>query len=276
MQLYKKGILKRKVYDNLQIMQLIEEGKLSSDSIPHDILEMLDEKDGIRLKLREKDFNMLSEFGILKEGLTFKDGFIYEGDKKYDADLMKPENLEAAKQLLGKKLKNGQVILGSFYLGPESLYNALNEMSEEERSQFGMSGVEKVNQLYGDEKLRMLQRKRARFVNTGMLATAFGAIASDQLEDGKVVSGIGGQYNFVSMAHAIPDARVVMMIKSTRGSGKKVRSNIVYNYGHWSIPKHLRDIVVTEYGIADIRGSLIHVLLKRWLKSQIPGSSSRL
>ncbi len=257
-------------------MQLIEEGKLSSDSIPHDILEMLDEKDGIRLKLREKDFNMLSEFGILKEGLTFKDGFIYEGDKKYDADLMKPENLEAAKQLLGKKLKNGQVILGSFYLGPESLYNALNEMSEEERSQFGMSGVEKVNQLYGDEKLRMLQRKRARFVNTGMLATAFGAIASDQLEDGKVVSGIGGQYNFVSMAHAIPDARVVMMIKSTRGSGKKVRSNIVYNYGHWSIPKHLRDIVVTEYGIADIRGSLIHVLLKRWLKSQIPGSSSRL
>jgi len=254
MQLYKKGILKRKVYDNLQIMQLIEEGKLSSDSIPHDILEMLDEKDGIRLKLREKDFKMLSEFGILKEGLTFKDGFIYEGDKKYDADLMKPENLEAAKQLLGKKLKNGQVILGAFYLGPESFYNALNEMSEEERAQFGMSGVEKVNQLYGDEKLRMLQRKRARFVNTGMLATAFGAIASDQLEDGKVVSGIGGQYNFVSMAHAIPDARVIMMIKSTRGSGKKVRSNIVYNYGHCSIPKHLRDIVVTEYGIADIRG----------------------
>ncbi|HKE95608.1 MAG TPA: acetyl-CoA hydrolase/transferase C-terminal domain-containing protein, partial [Povalibacter sp.] len=31
-------------------------------------------------------------------------------------------------------------------------------------------------------------------------------------------------------------------------------SNIVWNYGHTTIPRHLRDIVVTEYGIADLRG----------------------
>jgi acyl-CoA hydrolase len=53
-----------------------------------------------------------------------------------------------------------------------------------------------------------------------MIANLFGAVASDQLEDGRVVSGIGGQYNFVSMAHALPDARLIMMIRSTRGSGK--------------------------------------------------------
>ena len=41
----------------------------------------------------------------------------------------------------------------------------------EERMQFGMSGVEKVNQLYGDEVLRSLQRKDGRFVNTGMMAS---------------------------------------------------------------------------------------------------------
>jgi hypothetical protein len=28
----------------------------------------------------------------------------------------------------------------------------------------------------------------------------------------------------------------------------------VFNYGHTTIPRHLRDIVVTEYGIADLRG----------------------
>jgi hypothetical protein len=28
----------------------------------------------------------------------------------------------------------------------------------------------------------------------------------------------------------------------------------VWNYGHTTIPRHLRDIVVTEYGIADLRG----------------------
>src|SRR5262249_28857269 len=31
-------------------------------------------------------------------------------------------------------------------------------------------------------------------------------------------------------------------------------SNILWNYGHTTIPRHLRDIVVTEYGIADLRG----------------------
>jgi hypothetical protein len=117
-----------------------------------------------------------------------------------------------------------------------------------------MSGVEKVNQLYGDEELRRLQRKDGRFINSGMIANVFGAITSDQLEDGRVISGIGGQYNFVAMAHALPDARLIMLIRSTRGIGKNLKSNIVFSYGHCSVPKHLRDIVVTEYGIADIKG----------------------
>ena len=254
LQLYKKGILKRRVYDNLAIMKLIDEEKLSENNIPSDILELLDEKDGIRLRLREKDFNMLIEYGILKDGLTFKNGFIYDGDKAYNGDLYNPDNLAEIKKLLGTKLKKGQVILGGFYLGPESFYKELNEMSEEERSQFGMSGVEKVNQLYGDEELRTLQRKGGRFVNSGMIATLAGAVASDQLEDGRIISGVGGQYNFVAMAHAIPDGKLIMAIRSTRGSGKNLKSNIVFNYGHCSIPKYLRDIIVTEYGIAHIRG----------------------
>jgi hypothetical protein len=29
---------------------------------------------------------------------------------------------------------------------------------------------------------------------------------------------------------------------------------VVWNYGHCTIPRHLRDIAVTEYGIADLRG----------------------
>ena len=139
-------------------------------------------------------------------------------------------------------------------------------MSEEERMQFGMSGVEVVNQLYGDEKLRSLQRKDGRFVNTGMMAHVLGSITSDQLEDGRIVSGIGGQYNFVSMAHALPDGRLIMMIRSTRGTGENVKSNIVYNYGHITIPRHLRDIIVTEYGIANIRGLQDSKIIEEMLK----------
>lgn len=254
MQLYKKGILKRKVYNNLSIMKLVDKELLSENNIPDNILELLIENEGIQSRLRDKDFNMLTEYGILKDGLTYKDGFIYDGDKKYNADIHDKNNLAEVKKLLGKKLKNGQVILGAFYLGPESFYKALNEMSEEERKQFGMSGVETVNHLYGDEELRSLQRKNGRFVNSGLVATATGAVASDQLEDGRVVSGIGGQYNFVSMAHEVPGGKLIMAIRSTRGSGKNLKSNIVYNYGHTSIPKYLRDIIVTEYGIAHIKG----------------------
>ncbi len=254
LQLYKKGILKRKVYDNIAIMKLINDGKLSDNNIPENILELLHDYDGLHLRFREKDFEMLTYYGILKDGLTFKDGFIYDGDTKYDADIHHKENLDKIKKLLGKQLKNGQVILGGFFLGPESFYKSLNEMSEEERSQFGMSGVEKVNQLYGDAELRTLQRKKGSFVNSGMMATLNGSIISDQLEDGRIVSGIGGQFNFVIMAHAIPDGKLIMAIRSTRGSGKNVKSNIVPSYGHCTIPKYWRDIVVTEYGIAHIRG----------------------
>ena len=56
------------------------------------------------------------------------------------------------------------------------------------------------------------------------------------------------------MAHALPDARLIMMIRSTRSKGAETLSNIVFNYGHTTVPRHLRDIVVTEYGIADLLG----------------------
>jgi Acetyl-CoA hydrolase/transferase C-terminal domain len=74
------------------------------------------------------------------------------------------------------------------------------------------------------------------------------------LEDGRVLSGVGGQYNFVAMAHELDDGRSIIMIRSTKEQDRKTLSNIRWNYGHVTIPRHLRDIVVTEYGIADLRG----------------------
>jgi hypothetical protein len=81
-----------------------------------------------------------------------------------------------------------------------------------------------------------------------------GAAISDGLEDGRVVSGVGGQYNFVAQAFALPDARSILTLNSTRGAGRKTMSNIRWSYGHTTIPRHLRDIFVSEYGVADLRG----------------------
>ena len=126
-----------------------------------------------------------------------------------------------------------------------------------------MTGVKRTNQLQLDYPLYCAQRRDARFINTGMIVSLGGAVASDALEDGTVISGVGGQYNFVAMAHDLPGARSILCIRSTRGSGKHLQSNIVPFYGHTTIPRHLRDVIVTEYGIADLRGQSDAEVAKR-------------
>ncbi|HQC85643.1 MAG TPA: acetyl-CoA hydrolase/transferase C-terminal domain-containing protein, partial [Rhodoferax sp.] len=42
-----------------------------------------------------------------------------------------------------------------------------------------------------------------------------------------------------------------------------LKSSIVWNYGHVTIPRHLRDIVITEYGVADLRGQSDGEVVKR-------------
>ncbi|GAB3342115.1 acetyl-CoA hydrolase/transferase C-terminal domain-containing protein [Marilutibacter aestuarii] len=152
--------------------------------------------------------------------------------------------------------REGQFLHGAFYLGSADFYQWLRDLPEATRAAIGMCPVSAVNELYGgNETLERLQRRNARFFNSCMMATALGAAVSDALEDGRVVSGVGGQYNFVAMAHALPDARSVLMCRAARDSHGRRSSNVVWNYGHATIPRHLRDVYITEYGIADLRGA---------------------
>jgi len=149
---------------------------------------------------------------------------------------------------------DGPVLQAAFFLGPSEFYRALRELPEDERRVFLMTSVSRINDLYGEESRARRLLRDARFINICMKATLFGAVASDALEDGRVVSGVGGQYNFVAMAHELEGARSILLLRAAYESGGRAESNIVFNYGHTTIPRHLRDIVVTEYGIADLRG----------------------
>jgi hypothetical protein len=153
-----------------------------------------------------------------------------------------------------KREVDGAVLHGAFFLGPKAFYRALREMTPEQIARIQMMPVSFTNELYGDEDAKRRARVDARFVNNAMMATLLGAAISDGLEDGQVVSGVGGQYNFVAQAFALEGARSILALDATRLSGNKVQSNIRWRYGHETIPRHLRDIVVTEYGVADIRG----------------------
>jgi acyl-CoA hydrolase len=149
----------------------------------------------------------------------------------------------------------GHWLNGAFYLGSTDLYAWLRGLPPQEARGLGMTRVSHINELYGGaELLEKLQRREARFFNTCMMATALGAAVSDGLDDGREVSGIGGQYNFVAMAHALRDGRSVLMFRAIREAGGKVRSSVLWSYGACSIPRHLRDVFVNEYGIADLRG----------------------
>jgi hypothetical protein len=116
-----------------------------------------------------------------------------------------------------------------------------------------MMPVSFTNELYGDETAKRRARIDARFVNNAMMATLMGAAISDGLDDGQVVSGVGGQYNFVAQAFALDGARSILTVEAAR-AGRTPASNIRWRYGHETIPRHLRDIIITEYGVADLRG----------------------
>jgi hypothetical protein len=154
-----------------------------------------------------------------------------------------------------KREVDGVLLHAAFFVGSKAFYQALRDMPESERAKFRMTAVSFVNELYGDEEAaKRAARVKGRFINNAMMATLLGDIVSDGLDNGKVVSGVGGQYNFVAQSFALEGARSIIMARATRNAKGRVTSNILWNYGHTTIPRHLRDVVVTEYGIADLRG----------------------
>jgi hypothetical protein len=153
-----------------------------------------------------------------------------------------------------KREVDGVILHGAFFIGPKSFYRALREMTESQLARIQMMPVSFTNELYGDEAAKRHARVDARFVNNAMMATLMGAVISDGLENGQVVSGVGGQYNFVAQAFALSGARSILTVEAARQAGAKAQSNIRWSYGHETIPRHLRDVVITEYGVADIRG----------------------
>lgn len=149
---------------------------------------------------------------------------------------------------------DGASVHAGFFVDCRDFYRSLREIPEPERARIQMMPVSFTNQLYGDEPAKRKARRNARFVNSAMKATTLGGVISDVTDSGQIVSGVGGQFNFVDQAFALGDARAVITLHATRESRGMVTSNIVWDHPHETIPRHLRDVVVTEYGIADLRG----------------------
>jgi len=149
---------------------------------------------------------------------------------------------------------DGAAIHAGFFVDCRDFYRRLREMAPERRALIRMMPVSFTNQLYGDEAGKRAARVKARFVNSAMKATLLGGVVSDATSEGREVSGIGGQFNFVEQAFALEGARSLITLPAVRWHKGRARSNIVWAHPHESVPRAYRDIIVTEYGIADLRG----------------------
>jgi acyl-CoA hydrolase len=255
MDLYRSGVLRRRVYDDERIQRLLNSGAVS-DRIDERFLAALAQED-FGSPLSATEFSRLQTLGVFRSDCRYNHGRIENSEGQSAAAAL--DTPSARHDLLtlctGRQLIGGVLLHGGFFLGPRGFYAALRDLPESERRQFSMQGVAFLNQLDGgDRDLKIAQRKFGRFINSTMMVTLLGAAVSDGLADGRVVSGVGGQYNFVAMAHALPEARSILALRSTRRKNSLVTSNILWSYGNTTIPRHLRDVVITEYGVADLRG----------------------
>ncbi|WP_193164335.1 acetyl-CoA hydrolase/transferase C-terminal domain-containing protein [Microbulbifer hainanensis] len=253
--LRRAGILKREVYPDAAVQQLLDSDAITT-TVNEETLLALRDCGRIRCPLTKEDTDFLQRLGIVDPSYSWRGHKLLNAQgEEEECDL---HSEHGRRRLLGsclnRPLRGGTWLHGGFFLGPESMYAELRDFADSERTGINMTAIDFINDLQEGRALKVAQRRKARFVNSAMMVTLSGAVISDGLEDNQVVSGVGGQYNFVAQALELPDARSIIAVPSTRCSKGEVMSNIVWQYPHCTIPRHLRDVVVTEYGVADLRG----------------------
>lgn len=158
---------------------------------------------------------------------------------------------------------DGATIHAGFFVEARDTYERLRKMPVSQRAKIQMKPVSFTNALYGDEQAKRAARVNARFVNGAMQVSLLGDAMSDAAKPGQVVSGVGGQFDFFEQAFALKDSHAVLTLPATRTSRGTVSSNIVWQLAVTTVPRHMRDIVITEYGAAALRGQSDEEVIKR-------------
>src|SRR3984957_8046609 len=183
--LYRSGVLRRRVYDDARIQRLLNEG--GSERIDEAFLAALAGA-GFASPLGAADFAVLQSVGVFRADCRYAAGNIENAEGQQAAASL--DTAAARRALLalctGRQLTGGVLLHGAFFLGPRGFYAALRDLPESECRQFSMSGVAFVNQLDGAEQaLKIAQRRHGRFINSSMMVTLLGAAVADGLAVGR-------------------------------------------------------------------------------------------
>lgn len=93
-------------------------------------------------------------------------------------------------------------------------------------------------------------------INGALAVDIYGQVVADTI-DGSQYSGIGGAEDFVAGAGLELSDRSLICLPATYGQGDQLKSRIVPRFAAGTIittPRHQVDVVVTEYGAAELEG----------------------
>src|SRR5262249_38507142 len=126
--LYRAGVLRRRVYDSLPIERLLASGEIA-ERIDERVLEALVAA-GEAPRLTSDAFEELQTYGVFRRDVEFANGRMRAPDGAWiDADLSSAAaRAQMAQECLGRELRNGQVLHAGFFLGPRGFYAALREL----------------------------------------------------------------------------------------------------------------------------------------------------
>lgn len=107
-------------------------------------------------------------------------------------------------------------------------------------------------------------------INSGVEVDLFGQVNADSVK-GKIVAGVGGLPAFVAGSRLSPGGRSIIVLPAATDDGGF--SRIVATLGSNAaagVTRHEADYVVTEHGIAALRGASLHERAKRLIAIAAP------
>jgi acyl-CoA hydrolase len=94
-------------------------------------------------------------------------------------------------------------------------------------------------------------------INSAVEVDLFGQVNADSL-GGKLLAGVGGLPAFAAGALLSPAGRSIIALPAATDDGRHSRIVAAFNRGLVALPRHAADFIVTEHGIAALRGLGIH------------------
>lgn len=205
--------------------------------IGRNVSELIDDGATIQIGIGRLSEAALASFHE-KKGLGVHSGLMTDGM----VDLVEKGIVDNSR----KGLKNGTIVTTTM-IGTDKLFKFVDDNP----------AVESYPSNYTHHQLTLAKLNRLHAINSAIQVDLCGQINAETF-GGKQVSGVGGQTDFICGAALSKGGKSIIVISSV--TSKKNRSRIVPFLDHGASVTSLRhdvDYVVTEYGIAHLKGKTL-------------------